>query len=262
MHDKFKSKIFYFVSLTSMCFLLILIAYIFFLREVDVDVMANVQFIYSGENGGASLKVINQTTDINQRTQEFMDSVIYEVSPSTQLSNGDIVHVKATYDANIAQQYNFHPVHQEEDFVVDGLNNRYETLEEMDPDYIKTMQTDIKKYIKKHKDAIYALDPEVKGKALLTSQEEVYSAFLKSKSMSVSDRFLQVWKLEYEQEGNITPVIYIVCVPDINDGNVVSTKDIFGERAYLSQTEIEQQDYAGYIHRVFSSQYEIEPYKK
>ena len=43
--------------------------------------------------------------DINQRIQEFYNTIHYTVEPDTGLSNGDTITVKAQYDEALAQQY-------------------------------------------------------------------------------------------------------------------------------------------------------------
>ena len=45
---------------------------------------------------------------------------------------------------------------------------------------------------------------------------------------------------------------------EINDGNEVQTQDIFGERAYMSEQEIQNQSFSEYVQRVFGKQYQIE----
>lgn len=257
-----KNKCIYFFALSSMCLVLAFVAYLFFLRQIDVNVMTNAQFQYIGENGGASLKVINATNDLNQRTQEFMESVVYEVSPNTNLSNGDIVHVKATYSHEVAEQYHFHPTHIEQDFVVEGLNDRYENIEDIDKDYLKNIQQSCKDYIKKHQNQIYQLDGEDQKSERLVNQKVVYSAFLKSKTTKSSDRYIEMYELQYEMNDTKDTILYVVCVPEINDGNIVQIQDIYGEKAYLNEEELNQEAYGNYINRVFANKYDIEVYEK
>ena len=49
--QKIENKFIYFISLLGMVMILVLIAYFFFLRNVEVDIMDNAQYIYVGENG-------------------------------------------------------------------------------------------------------------------------------------------------------------------------------------------------------------------
>ena len=96
--QKIENKTIYFISLLSMVCILVLIAYFFFMRNVEIDIMENAQYSYVGENGNASVVVNPKQGDLNQRMQDFLNSVKYEVSPNTDLSNGDTIHVTATYD--------------------------------------------------------------------------------------------------------------------------------------------------------------------
>lgn len=107
--QKIENKTIYFMCLLSMICILVLIAYFFFLRNVEIDIMANAQYTYVGENGNASVTVSAKQGDLNQRTQDFLNSVQYEVSPNTDLSNGDTIHVTATYDEALANQYHYQP---------------------------------------------------------------------------------------------------------------------------------------------------------
>ena len=51
--QKIENKFIYFISLLGMVMILVLIAYFFFLRNVEVDIMDNAQYTYVGENGNA-----------------------------------------------------------------------------------------------------------------------------------------------------------------------------------------------------------------
>ena len=47
--QKIENKAIYFMCLLSMICILVLIAYFFFLRNVEIDIMANAQYTYVGE---------------------------------------------------------------------------------------------------------------------------------------------------------------------------------------------------------------------
>ena len=46
--QKIENKFIYFISLLGMVMILVLIAYFFFLRNVEVDIMDNAQYTYVG----------------------------------------------------------------------------------------------------------------------------------------------------------------------------------------------------------------------
>lgn len=258
--DATKNKMIYFLALGSMCTLLILVMYNFFYRTIEIDIMKYARLVYTGENGSANVTVVTKTEDFNQRTQEFLDSIEFEVSPDNNLSNGDIIHVTATYDDILANQYHYKSIHTEEDFVVEGLNNRFESKDAISSDYLDDILKQSETYIKEHAQQIYDLDPTIESKESpkLNQSKILYSTFLKSKSNQTSDRILSVFQLDYKAEDSIQTIYYLVCVPNINDGNVVQTQDIYGEKAYLSQEEFETLNFEQYIDRIFNSQYTIE----
>ena len=86
----------------------------------------------------------------------------------------------------------------------------------------------------------------------------VYMADLKSNQLKNSDRFVYIIQLNYKEE----ILYYMVCIPNINDSNDIDTQNIYGEKAYLTQEELDAKDYDGYIQRVYSSKYTIEQEKK
>ena len=53
----------------------------------------------------------------------------------------------------------------------------------------------------------------------------------------------------------------IQCIPNINDSNEIDTHNIYGEKAYLTQDELDGKDFNGYVDRVYSSKYQIEQKK-
>lgn len=252
--DKLNNKIIYFIALGSMCTLLILIMYNFFYRTIEVDVMKNIRFNYTNENGNATVTVENISEDLNQRTQAFLDTVEYEVSPNTNLSNGDILHVTTTFDENLAQQYHYKPVNTEAEFIVEGLDNRFDSSEQIEPSYLKDIDAAAIHYINEHATEIYVLDSDIKDheKPKLVKKEKIYSSFLKSNTSKSSDRILSIYKLDYKTNQSI---YYLVVVPNINDSNTVQKQNIYGEKAYLSQEEIDSMNYESYIQRIFGSQF-------
>ena len=225
--QKIENKAIYFMCLLSMICILVLIAYFFFLRNVEIDIMANAQYTYVGENGNASVTVSAKQGDLNQRTQDFLNSVQYEVSPNTDLSNGDTIHVTATYDEALANQYHYQPKSVETDVVVKGLANRYSALEDI-------------------------------PKALVQDGKDAAIAYLKSNQKNNSDRFVYIVQMNYASE----ILYYMVCIPNINDSDSIDTHNIYGEKAYLTQDELDGKDFSGYVNRIYSLKYQIEQINK
>lgn len=255
--EKIKNKLIYFVALGSMCAILVLIMYNFFYRTIEVDVMKNVKLVYTQENGTASVSVENSSGDINKRTEEFLNSVEYSVTPNENLSNGDTIHVTATYDESLASQYHYKAINTEADFIVEGLNNRLESKEYISKEYLDDINQSALDYIEEHADEIYLLDHQEDASAHFVSSTPLYVAFLKSNS-TTSDRVVSLCKLDYELRDETVSIYYLVCVPDINDSEKVQTQNIYGEKAYLSQEEKDNSSFESYVQRIFSNKYSIQ----
>lgn len=255
--QKVENKFIYFISLLGMVMILVLIAYFFFLRNVEVDIMDNAQYTYVGENGNASVVVSAKQGELNQRMQDFLNSVKYEVSPSSDLSNGDTIHVTATYDEALANQYHYKPKSIEADVVVEGLANRYLALQDIPKTLIQDGRNAALDYVKENQDAIYKLDGKEEKTPSLDKMKIVYSAYLKSNQKKNSDRFVYIVQMTYDSE----VLYYMVCIPNINDSNEIDTHNIYGEKAYLTQDELDGKDFNGYVDRVYSSKYQIEQKK-
>lgn len=252
--QKVENKFIYFISLLGMVMILVLIAYFFFLRNVEVDIMDNAQYTYVGENGNASVVVSAKQGELNQRMQDFLNSVKYEVSPSSDLSNGDTIHVTATYDEALANQYHYKPKSIEANVVVEGLVNRYLALQDIPKTLIQDGRNAALDYVKENQDAIYKLDGKEEKTPSLDKMKIVYSAYLKSNQKKNSDRFVYIVQMTYDSE----VLYYMVCIPNINDSNEIDTHNIYGEKAYLTQDELDSKDFNGYVDRVYSSKYQIE----
>ena len=79
--------------------------YMLFFRTVEVDVTKDAVIEYRGEDGAGKVRVLNRNQNYNQRIQEFMDSITYEVKPSENLKNGDQITIQAEYDETLARRY-------------------------------------------------------------------------------------------------------------------------------------------------------------
>lgn len=235
------------------------IAYISFMRKVEVDVMSNARFTYSGENGNATLQVDTSTSGINQRTEEFLKTVTYEVTPNSNLSNGNVVHVVASYDTSIAKEYNFKPIHLEEDVTVEGLDDQYESLKKIKKSYLKEILDAADSYLDQNARDIYRTEVNEKARSpKLEKQKVLYTAFMKSQASGTSDRVIRMYELTYSYEEEETTIYYMVCVPEINDGNEVQAQDIYGVKAYLTDDEIVNEQYVEYVDRLYAQKYVIE----
>lgn len=255
--QKIENKFIYFACLVSMICVLVLIAYFFFMRNVEIDIMDNAQYTYVGENGNASVVVSAKQGDINQRVQDFLNTVKYEVSPNTDLSNGDTIHVTATYDQALANQYHYKPKSTKANVKVQGLANRYTTLEQIPKSLIQQGKEEALDYVRKNADSIYSIDGKKEKTPSLGKVKIMYSAYLKSNQKNNSDRFVYIVSMKYSSE----TLYYMVCIPNINDSNEIDIQNIYGEKAYLMEDELQKKDFAGYVERVYETKYQIEQIK-
>ena len=230
--QKIENKAIYFMCLLSMICILVLIAYFFFLRNVEIDIMANAQYTYVGENGNASVTV--------------------------SAKNGDTIHVTATYDEALANQYHYQPKSVETDVVVKGLANRYSALEDIPKALIQDGKDAAIDYVKDNQESIYTIDGKEDKAPGLDKMKIVYSAYLKSNQKNNSDRFVYIVQMNYASE----ILYYMVCIPNINDSDSIDTHNIYGEKAYLTQDEWNGKDFSGYVNRVYSLKYQIEQINK
>ena len=132
--------------------------------------------------------------DINQRIQEFYNTIHYTVEPDTGLSNGDTITVKAQYDEALAQQYHFEPENTVKEIVVEGLPNRFDSVTQIDTAWIGQIEREMERYIEEHKGQeieteFTQIDPR---EATLESTTLEYAGFLKSMEAQHGDRFIGI----------------------------------------------------------------------
>ncbi len=257
--ETIKSKAIYLVSLLLMCVGLILVAYFFFLRTIELDVTKNIRLYYSGENGRASVEAKSGEEDLNQRIQEFYDTLTYTIEPNEALSNGDVLHIQSHYDEALAQQYHFQIANPDKEVIVEGLPNRIDSIQEMNRSFLLKVQESMDSYLGSHKKEVLSYDAlNFESNGSIVEQKLVYFAFLKSNSIDNSDKFIGLFQIKANEDGEEKTIYYMVLVPDINESEQILARNIYGEKAYMSEAEQASADYGSYIERVYGSQYTIE----
>lgn len=255
MSERLKSKLCYFLSLTIMISILLGVTYLGFMQKLDIDIMKNMELVYSGENGNATLRVRNSSKVIDQRVDALIVTVKYQASPNSGLSNGDTVHIVASYDKEVAKQYKFRIKETSKDITVEGLPSQYPNLAAINTDYLEAIEDAANDYIQDHRTSIYQVEVDENEKhPHLNEKTVMYKAFMKSKESGISDRVLEIVRLNYE---NVT-LYYMVIVPDINDSNEVVKQDVYGQKATMTNEEIENQSFKEYVARIFGDKYTIE----
>ena len=261
--DRIKNKVIYFVALFGICSGLFLMSYFSFIRTIDVDMTKKIDVTYTGEQGRASAQATCAMTDLNQRLQSFYDSIEYEIEPNENLKNGDVVTIRAFYDEDLAQEYHYNPIHLEKEFVVSGLNNRYENYEQIPTTYVKKIQKEMDSFLDTKKKEIFRTEfSKPKAKPVLNHAELVYTAFMNSKTSEKTDRMVNIYHLLYEWDEQPYELYYLICVPEINDSQEVQEQDVFGQKAYLTELSEGIETYDSYVKRLFGINYEVETIKK
>lgn len=248
---KIRDKSFFFVWMLCLIFSLFFIAYFFFLRTSEVDVTKHITLQYSGENGSANVKVQSDEVSVNQRLQDFYDSLRFTATPSEDLSNGDQITVTVEYDHELAKQYHLEPINLVRTVTVEGLPNRYENADAISEELLSSLPAHADSYLEKHLPAI--LDNDFTDfyqaqEVTLDSSQIVYQAFMKSQNDENSDRLIVVYRLkadgwinrsddEEKLEELSSTIYYMVVFPSINDSAVIVDANAYGEKLLVSIDE-------------------------
>ena len=147
---KIQDKSFFFVWMACLIFSLFFIAYFFFLRTSEIDVTKHLSLRYSGENGSASVKVTSEEVSVNQRLQDFYDSLRFTITPNENLKNGDQLTISVEYDRDLAQQYHLEPVNLVRVVTVEGLPDRYENASAIPQTLLDSLSKHADSYLEKH----------------------------------------------------------------------------------------------------------------
>ena len=216
--------------------------YIFFFRTVEVDVTKDAFLQYSGESGSGEVKVRNEMLNYNQRIQEFMDSVTYNVSPHQNLSNGDIITVQASYDEDLAKRYHIKPIESKREIVVTDLPQRLDELPELDDPFYKTLHEKSKNYLDKNMKSILNEDFTVfdrDEKPKLDNSTYLYRVFLKSKNKEQKDKILDVYSIEASftegEQIKKDKIYYMITYNEINTSFEIRDENIYGEKIINSK---------------------------
>ena len=250
---KIRDKSFFFVWMACLILSLFFIGYFFFLRTNEVDVTKHIVLRYAGENGSATLRVSCEEISVNQRLQDFYDSLRFTVTPNENLSNGDQVTISVEYDHELAQQYHLEPINLVCTKTVEGLPDRYASAQEIPQTLLDTLDQHADNYLNKHLNAILDNDFTDFYQAqdvTLDSSKIVYEAFMKSKTMENSDRLIVVYQLDAhgmvnrsDNEENLkelsSTIYYMVVFPSINDSGEIAEANAYGEKLLIALEDSE-----------------------
>lgn len=252
---------------------LYVVAYMLFLRTVEVDVTKDASIIYSGETQSASVQVENTMKAYNQRIQEFMDSIRYEVTPNSNISNGDAITITATYDEELAHSYNIRPIHKTRSVKVTDLPIRFESADKIDVNYLKSITERGKSYLEDHIEAILSEDFTsfyIDTSPTLQNQKLVYRIFLNSKTGEYKDKIIDIYTIKAKGDVNVSDdgetleereetIYYLVTYNEINTSLSITDENVYGEKLIINGehdfTNVD--DFMNYMNTKYSNHYEV-----
>lgn len=262
--------------LTGCCMFLIIASlyitcYVLFFRTVEVDVTkdANLQFV--GESNSASVKVSNEYKTYNQRIQEFMDSITYKATPNTNLANGDVISIIASYDEELAQQYHIQPIETTKQIIVENLPERIQNIDEISNDFLNQLQELGENYLKKNMNSILQEDFtqfSLHASPKLIEQTKKYMVFLSAKLNAHKDKIIEIYEIKAEGMENTSKseehlelkentIYYMITYNEINTSLQLREENIYGEKMIWSKQLTKKTEINAYLNQRYKDQYNI-----
>lgn len=239
-----KNKLLFLFCILFIMTSLFLTCYVFFFRTITIDVTKHMEVVYNGESGEATVTVTNNAYNLNQRTQEFLDSITYQVTPKNKLANGTKINIVANYDKSLMNKYHIQVINETKEIVVEGLPERFQDAKELDADFQKTMDVFAQRYFEKNNDAILKQDftEFYSGSHReMIKNERLYRVFLKANTHDNKDKVVDIYRLTakgmvntavdkeklVEQEAVL---YYMITFDDINSSRRLKEENVFGEK--------------------------------
>lgn len=264
--------------ITALSMLVIIVSlyvtcYMLFFRTVDVDVTKAAEITYHGESGSASVKVNNKNQDYNQRIQEFMDSITYQVSPSKRLKNGNVIKITAKFDEDLASRYHINPINITRNVTIENLPIRYTGVEDISASFLKKTDARGKQYLDKNMDSILNEDFtsfHISAKPELVDSKRMYRVFLDSSNNTAKDKIIDIYMITAKGEVNTSSkkeqlevkeetIYYMITYNEINTSAKILDENVYGEKV-MNKTNIDlakEKDFMSYIKSKYSNTYEI-----
>lgn len=251
-----KNKLLFVFCITFIMLSLFLICYIFFFRSITIDVTKNMNIVYTGESGSASVTITNEDHNMNQRIQEFLDTISYRVNPKNNLSNGTILTVQATYAEDIAQKYHIQVINDTIEITVDGLAERYGNIDQIPSEFLTTLDHRCDSYYERNIETI--LQEEftnlyITSNPQLKEKKRLYRVFMQSVNPEVKDKIIDIYVLtasgkinqatEKEDlvDGEDT-IYYIITYDNINSSQKLRDEDVYGEKIIHMGLDLTQKE--------------------
>ncbi|MEJ8735979.1 hypothetical protein WKT02_00840 [Erysipelotrichaceae bacterium HCN-30851] len=271
--ESFKNK-----CITSMTMLIIIVSlyvtcYMLFFRTVEVDVTKDAVIEYRGEDGAGTVRVLNRNQNYNQRIQEFMDSITYEVKPSENLKNGDQITIQAEYDETLARRYHIKPVASERVVEVADLPERFNNVNEIPQSFLDTLNERSLSYLDNNMDSILTEDFtafSIHSQPVLTEQKLMYRVFLDSKNEDEQDRIIDVFEISAKGEVNTSSsketlkeseatIYYMITYNGVTNSLTVLDEHIYGEKL-ITKSSVDlnnEKTFMDYMNRKYKSSYDL-----
>lgn len=265
-----KNKCLFFCCILFIMLSLFMTCYLFFFRTITIDVTKHAEIVYNGESGSATVTASNGAMNLNQRTQEFLDSITYQITPKNNIANGTIIQIQAQYDENLAKQYHIEVINETREIEVKGLAERYADVEQIDQDYLKKMDQYADRYFKNNEKAI--LEDDFTEFYAGSEREYIgktrkFRVFLQALNRENKDKIVDVYCLR--AKGMINPatdhealeekeieIYYMLTFDDINSAKQLREENVFGEKI-IGIAVNTQDDLVQVLHQKYLLSYRI-----
>lgn len=271
--DAVKNKFITSLSMILIVLSLYFTCYYLFFRTVEVDVTKDAAIAYRGETGSASVEVKNRNQNYNQRIQEFMDSITYEVTPKNKLSNGDILTVTAHYDEQLAKRYNIDPINTIRSVIVDDLPQRFAKVEDIPQSYLRKMEKRGKQYLEKNMNQILNEDFtefSIHSDPKLVKQTLIHRVFLDGKKAGNKDKVVDIYSIVATGKVNTSSeketlvekqaeIYYMITYNEVNTSLKILDENVYGEKL-MTQKRVDmdkESDFLKLMNAKYQSGYQV-----
>lgn len=265
-----KNKCLFFCCMLFIMLSLFMTCYLFFFRTITIDVTKHAEVTYSGESGLATVTVKNNAVNLNQRTQEFLDSITYQVTPKNNIANGTIIQIQAQYDEILAKQYHIEVINEIKEVKVEGLAERFQDAQSIDQNYLKAMDQYADRYFTKNEKTILADDFSefyAGSEREYIGKTRKYRVFLQALSRENKDKIVDIYCLRAKGMVNTatdheelvekeTEIYFMMTFDDINSAKQLRDEDVFGEKI-IGITVSSQDDLIQVLHQKYLLSYRI-----
>lgn len=249
-----KNKLLFLFCILFIMTSLFLTCYVFFFRTITIDVTKHMEIVYDGESGDATVSITNNAYNLNQRTQEFLDSITYQVTPKSKLANGTKLNIVANYDKTLMNKYHIQVINETKEIVVEGLAERFQDVQAIDAEFQKTLDVYAQRYFDKNNDVILKEDftEFYSGSHReMIEKKRLYRVFLKADTHDNKDKIVDIYKLSAKGMVNTeinkeelteqeTTIYYMITYDDINTSRKLKEENVFGDK--IVGIEVNNQD--------------------